>query len=195
MVLARASQLFARLFGLTLSVPHAGIKAVLGEQRIVGAALDDLAMVKHDDLVGADDGREPVRDHQRRAVAGNALERVLDFLFGMAVERGCRLIEHQNWRTLQDGAGDRDTLLFAAREFQSALADLGLVALRRNPDQRVDLRKASRLFDLGISRLPAAIANVVADRVVEQHGVLRNHADHLPQRFLRHLARCPGHRS
>ena len=46
----------------------------------MGAALDDLALVEHDDLVGVDDGRQPVRDDQRRAVLRHAVERVLDFL-------------------------------------------------------------------------------------------------------------------
>ncbi len=31
------------------------------------AALDDHALVEHEDLVGADDGRQPVRDDQRGA--------------------------------------------------------------------------------------------------------------------------------
>ena len=66
----------------------------------MGAALDDLALVEHDDLVGVDDGREPVRDHQRRAVAARRVERVLDFLLGVAVERRGRFVEHQDRRRL-----------------------------------------------------------------------------------------------
>ena len=98
---------------------------------MMGAALDDLALVEHDDLVGADDGREPVRDHQRGAAARDALERVLDFLLGVAVERRGRLVEHQDRRRFQDRARDGDALLLAAGQFQAALADFGLVALRR----------------------------------------------------------------
>ena len=79
----------------------------------------------------------------------------------------------------EDGAGDGDALLLAAGEFQPALADLGLVALGRQADEAVDLRQPRRLLDLGIGRLPAAVADVVADGVVEQHGVLRHHADRL----------------
>ena len=105
------------------------------------AALDDHALVEHDDLVGADDGGEPVRDHQRGAALGHALERVLDFLLGVAVERRGRLVEQQDRRRLQDGAGDGDALLLAAGELQAALADLGLVALRRQADEAVDLRE------------------------------------------------------
>ena len=44
------------------------------------------------------------------------------------------------------------------------------------------------LLDLRVARVPAAIADVVADGVVEQHGILRHHADRGAQRLLRHVA-------
>ena len=78
------------------------------------AALNDLTLIEHDDLVGADDCGEPVSDDQRGAALGHALKRVLNFLFGMAVKRRGRLVEQQNRRRLQDGAGDRHALLLAA---------------------------------------------------------------------------------
>ena len=99
----------------------------------MGAALGDLALIEHDDLVGGDDGREPVRDDERGAVARHPLQRVLDFVLGVAVERRGRLVQHQDRRRLQHRARDRDALLLAAGQFQAALADLGLIALRRHP--------------------------------------------------------------
>src|SRR6202521_5920466 len=41
-------QLFARLLGLALAVPHAGIEPALGEQLMMAAALDDGALVEHE---------------------------------------------------------------------------------------------------------------------------------------------------
>ena len=77
-------------------------------------ALDDRAPVEHDDLVGTDDGREAMRDHQSRAVLRNPIERVLDFLFGLAVERRGRFVEQQDGRALENGPRDGDALLLAA---------------------------------------------------------------------------------
>ena len=114
-ILAGAGKFLARFFGLTLAIPHAGIKAIRCQQRIVRAALDDLALVQHDDFVSPHDGREPMRDHQRGAIARNTLERVLDFLFRMAVERRRRLIEHQNGGAFEDRARDGHPLLLATR--------------------------------------------------------------------------------
>ena len=58
----------------------------------------------------------------------HAVERVLDFLLGVAVERRGRLVEQQDRRAFENGAGDGDALLLAAGQLQAALADLGLVA-------------------------------------------------------------------
>ena len=123
------------------------------------------------------------------------LQRVLDFLLGVAVERGGRLVEQQDRRRLEDGAGDGDALLLAAGQLQPALADLGLVAVRRHADEVVDLREPRRLLDLGVGRLPAAVADVVADGVVEQHGVLRDHADGRRAATSASRRGCPGRRS
>ena len=127
-----------------------------------------------------------MRNHQRGPIARYALKRILNFLLSMAVERGRRLIKHQNGRSLQNSARDGDTLLFPARQLEPAFPDFRFVAFRRNTDQRIDLREPRRFLHFGVCCLPAAISDVVADRVVEQHRVLRDHPDRLAQRFLCH---------
>ena len=97
------------------------------------AALDDEAVVEDDDLVGMDDRRQAVGDDQRRAVGGDAVERRLDLALGVDVEGRGRLVEDQDRRRLEHGAGDGDALLLAAGELQAALADLGLVAVGQRP--------------------------------------------------------------
>src|SRR5262249_35532145 len=71
----------------------------------------------------------------------------------------------------------RDALALAARELEAALADDGLVAVRQRGDKTIDPGQPGRRFDLGATRTGPAIADVVTDRVVEQHGVLRHDAD------------------
>ena len=108
------------------------------------AALDDLALVEDDDLVGVDDGRQAVGDHQRRAVGGDPVERRLDLALGVDVEGRGRLVEDQDRRRLQHRAGDGDALLLAAGQFQAALADLGRVAVGQAGDEAGDLRGLAR---------------------------------------------------
>ena len=51
-----------------------------------------------------------------------------------------------------------------------------------------DLRHARRLAHLVVEGVPAAVADVVADRVVEEHGVLRDDADRRAEALLRDVA-------
>ena len=81
------------------------------------------------------------------------VERRLDFLLGVGVERRGRLVEDQDRRRLEDGAGDRHALLLAARELQAALADHGLVAVGQALDERADLRQLG-----GLRRPPPRVA-------------------------------------
>ncbi len=105
----------------------------------MGAALDDHALVEHENLIGVNDSRKAVGDDQRGAVFRHPIERVLDILLGVAVEGGGRLVEEQDRWGLEDGAGNGDALLLAAGKFQAALTDFGLVAFGRVPDKAVDL--------------------------------------------------------
>ena len=159
------------------------------------SAFDDQAFVENKNFVGMDDRRKPMRDDQRRAAFRHALERRLDFALGETIERRCRFVQHEDRRSFQDGARNRDALLFAARQFQSALADLRAIALRQGTNETVDLRVDGGLRHVFIGRAVAPIANIVEDAVVEQNRVLRNHADRLAQRGLRDAARYPVRQS
>src|SRR5690606_7317829 len=110
--------------GRALTVPHRGIQPVRGEQRLMRAALDDAAVIDHDNLVGIDDRREPVRDDERGAVARDSVESDLDLPLGVAVEGGGRLVEDEDRWPFQDGAGNGHALLLAAGKLQSTFAYL-----------------------------------------------------------------------
>ena len=49
----------------------------------------------------------------------------------LGVERAGRLVEQQDRRVAQDGAGDGDALALAAGQRHAALAEQGVVALRQ----------------------------------------------------------------
>ena len=49
------------------------------------------------------------------AVARHALQRILNLLFGVAVERGGGFVQHQDRRRLEHRARNRNALFFAAR--------------------------------------------------------------------------------
>src|SRR6476660_3367814 len=188
LVVDHLGQALARLIGLALACPEACVNAATGEKLLVRAPLDTLTMVEHDAVVGVDHGGETMGDDERRALARDPLQRVLDLLLSVAVERRGRLVEHEDGRRFEDGAGDGHALLLAARELQSPLAHERVVALRQRYDKVVDLGKFRRLAHLAVAGLWAPIADVVENGVVEQHGVLGDHADGGAERALRNVA-------
>src|ERR1700730_12619808 len=135
------------------------------------AALHDPALVEHDDLVGIAACGKPMRDHEGRPVLGDKIERVLNLAFGEGVERRGCLVENEDRRRLENGSGDGDALLFAAREFEAAFADLRLVAARNMFDEMVDSRQTRCLADRGVTRVEAAVTDIIGDRVVKKYRV------------------------
>src|SRR5262249_34072878 len=129
-----------------------------------------------------------MRDDERRAAYRDALELRLDRLFRARIERRGRLVEDQNSWILEERARDGDALLLAARKLEPALTDHRLVARRQSHDEIVDVRRARRLVNLGVAGLGPPIADVVKNRVVEKHRVLRNDADRRAQARLLDVA-------
>ena len=113
-----------------LGLVELAVEAVLREQLVVRALLDDPAVVEHDDQVGVPHGREAVGDHERRPAHHQLVERVEDHGLGPRVDRRRRLVEDEDRRVLEERAGDADALALAAGELRTPLAELGLVALR-----------------------------------------------------------------
>ena len=166
---------------LLLQCPHLRVSTAARQQLVVRATLDDAAGIHDKDLVRVHHGRQPVSDDERGTPFRYLLEFRLDRLLGGRIERRSRLIENQDARILEDRARDRHALLLAARELQAALADAGLVTLRQGFDEFVDVRGLRRSDHFVARGLRAAIRNVVVNRVVEQHCVLRHDADRSAQ--------------
>src|SRR6185503_16910269 len=140
-------------------------------------ALDDLSVLEHQDLVGAPDRRQAVRDDEGGAAVAQRLEAVLDHRFALAVEARGRLVEDQDPRIGEDGAGDRHALALAARQLDAALADDRVVALLELLDELVGVRDAADLFDLFQRRVRTTVAEVLGNGAVEQEIVLQHDAE------------------
>src|ERR1700675_4232029 len=95
-----------------------------GEQLIVGALLDDAAVLEHDDRARVADRREAVGDDERGAAVQEAPQRMLDLPFGSDVDRGRRLVEDQDPRVGEERAREGDKLTLAEGEPEPALAQL-----------------------------------------------------------------------
>ncbi len=164
--------LLARLLG-----HQAGIDAVPRHQRVVPSLFGDLAAVEDENAVAVDHARQPMGEDQRRAALHQPVERFLDHRLVLGIDGRQRLVEHQDRRVAQQGAGDGDALALAARELDALLADRRLITLRQAPDEVVDVGRARRLDQLLVRGVGPAEANVLLDGAVEQEGVLVHHRD------------------
>ena len=100
---------------LRLRVPQREVLAVLVlQERFMRAALDDTAVVEHGDAVAEAAGGKAVADVDRGPVADDLVELLVDLHLGDRVERGGRLVEHDERRVLVERAGERDLLRLAA---------------------------------------------------------------------------------
>src|SRR5262249_56170352 len=66
------------------------------EQRLVRAALDDLAVVEDDDVVGVLHRGDAMRDDQRGSSSPNRAQRLQNGLLGRGVDGAQRVVENQN---------------------------------------------------------------------------------------------------
>src|SRR5881397_1716407 len=131
-----------------LLVVQLAVPAVFGQELGVGATLDDLAALEHEDLVGATDRRQAVRDDEGRTPPPQRPQAVLDGCFALRVETGRGLVEDQDPRIGQDGPRDRDALALASRQLHPSLPDHRVVALLEAAHELVAMGDARRLLDL-----------------------------------------------
>src|SRR5262249_18367337 len=85
-------------FEAVLLVVELAVASALAEQLLVGAALHDLAALQDQDLVGALDGGEAVRDHERGPAAAQRAQSILDHALALAVEARRGFVEDQQSR-------------------------------------------------------------------------------------------------
>src|SRR5439155_21352360 len=92
----------------------------------VGALLDDPAMLEHDDAARVANGRQAVRDDDRRAPGEQAAQALLDAALGVQVDVRRRLVEHEDPGIGDQRARESHELALAGRQLRGALADLGV---------------------------------------------------------------------
>ena len=116
-------------------------------------------------------------EDEGRAVLHQAEERLLDDRLVFGIDRRERLVEDEDGRIAQDGAGDGDPLALAAGEPDAAFPDHGLVARRQDGDEVVGVGEAAGFLHLVFGRVGLAELEVVLDGAVKEVGVLVDDRD------------------
>ena len=141
------------------------------------AVLGDPAVCHDEDLVGVLDGREAVGDGDDRLAARQLGDGLLDEVLVLRVDARGGLVENDDGRVFENGAGDGDALLFATGERAAALADDGVIAVRQRHNEVMAAGLLCRFDHLLLRGVRLAEEDVRADGIVEQIHVLEHHGD------------------
>ena len=157
------------------------IGAVLGDEVVVCAALDDASVVEDHDRVAVADGGQAVRDDEDRPPFHQRVHAALHERFGARVDGAGRLVENHD-RGIGDGrARDGEQLPLALREVRAVGRQHRVVALGQARDEIVrvgQLRGADAVVVRGVE---LAVADVVHDRAGEEVDVLQDDADRMTE--------------
>ena len=82
----------------------------------------DMAIIYHYDLICIHDGGKSVRNDDERLTLREPRNTLLNDSFILRVGVGRGLVQNDDWRIFQHGAGNGDALLFAAGEMPAAAA-------------------------------------------------------------------------
>src|SRR5690625_684107 len=144
----------------------------------------DAAAVQHQNSFGILDGGQAVGDGQGGTARADLIEGAENRVLGARIERRSGFVENQDGRVFQQYTGDGDALFFTAGELQTALAHHGVETLRQLCNKVIEVRQLSGTVNGRGRGIGSAVGDIVVDGVVEQHSVLRNHADGLAQTLL-----------
>src|SRR5580658_4363825 len=147
---------------------EARIAAAGADQLVMVAVLDEAAALDGDDAVGVAHARQAIGDDEHGAALGDAFHVLLDDALALVVERARRLVEDQDPRIGDEGAGDGDALALAARKARAALAHHGVVALRQLEDELMGAGELGRADDAVDRHAGIGERDVLADRAVEE---------------------------
>src|SRR6185369_590563 len=163
--------------GAQLLLHELVVHAAALHEFLVPALLHDLAFVEHDDLVGAHDGAQPVGNDHGRAALQDVGHVGDDVALRLRVERGGRLVEHQQARIAIQRTRNAQPLDLTARKSRAALADELLVALGHLADEGVRIGALGDFLDAAAVRALVAAGDVLGDGSGEEQVALHHVAD------------------
>ena len=165
------------------------VHAVLLHQLVVSALLDDVSLVHYHDAVTHTNAAQTMSHHHdaQSLLLANAIQRLLNDLFTLTVQRTRRLVQHQHARVTQQRASNRDSLLLTSRQRRTQLTNICVVTLRELTNEPICLHQLRCLHHLFLARVHTTIQQILANRSTEQHGLLRHVTDLIANPFHRQV--------
>jgi hypothetical protein len=137
----------------------------------------DPTLVQQHDAVRQADGGKAMGDDQRGPSLHQHPQGGVDPLLHLDVDGARGIVEDEDGRVDQEGAGDGDALALTARERVAALTHHGVVALGEVPDEARGTRRLGRRHHLFHGGVRPPVGDVVPDGDGEEEGLVEHHAD------------------
>lgn len=109
-------------------------------------------LAQNEDAVGVLDGRQAVGNRQRCAALRQFVQALADQNLALVVQGARGLVQQQNARVLQKYAGNGEALLLPAGELDTALTDIGVIAVLQGADKGVSPSQAGGFLNFGAGR-------------------------------------------
>ena len=155
---------------------------------------DNAPFIQHQDQIGPLHRAQAVGNDKGGAPVHHPLQSQLDQMLCLGIHAGGGIIEDQNARVGQQGAGNCQALLLPAGKRHPALAHLRIVAIWGLHDKIVRLGGLAACLDFCLGGLWFAKGDILADRSREEGCLLQHHADLAAQRIDGHASGCRCHR-
>lgn len=145
------------------------------------AVFGNFSVVKNDNPVHVVQGGKAVGDGDDGFVLNQVLQGFFNQGFRLAVKCGGCFVQNEHGCVLQNGAGNRNTLPFAAGKQNAAFADDAVVSLGKFHNRIVNAGETGSIADLSGCGFGVGDTQVFSYGTVEQRCVLRNDGDVLMQ--------------
>src|SRR4029077_14355697 len=132
---------------LILELVETVVDPAKGQQLLMSTLFAQPSFVEHQNAIRMLDGAEPMRNHQRRAAAEQAIERLANLQFRLGINARRSLIENQETRIVRQGASKIDELPLAYRKRRPSLVHRFSHALRQRLDEIAEADFARSVFD------------------------------------------------
>ena len=132
-------------------------------QLLVITIFSDLTFLNDENLIGIFNCRETVGNDEAGSPAHELVHSFLDQGFGKGVDRTGGFIHDEDIWVRQQGAGNADKLFLTDRKLIAAFSNVRIVAFFKFSDEVMRSSQFGCLFDLLITGIKPAIAQVVAD--------------------------------
>ena len=159
----------------------------LADELLMRAAGDDPPPLHDGNAVSAPEGGGAVGDDEHRAPAHEDAQGLLDLVLGLRVRHGGGLVEQEDRRVLEEGAGDGQALLLPAGQAR-LLAEDRVIAVGQRLDDRIDAGGGRGGADLLVGGIGPGEGDVVADGRPQELGVLEDEGHGAEELALAHVA-------